>query len=213
MSLDSKEVWYDWGGANEWLFKQVNGIRAGEFYDNAMITLSNIADHHNFPYYMAGLVIFAALSYVIRKVTNRGGSPHMLAAWLGVLLVLGGGYAVEGYIIHHSKDYFSYPRPYMVLAQDTRVLETRPSDDSYHSFPSGHTAFITLMVFGLWPVLTPTLQSLGAILIAGVMWSRLVLGVHFPADVILSFLFFSALVLTIRKAIYWVLRDAFGMKC
>ena len=43
MNLPGKEVWYDWDGANEWLFKHINSIH-NEYYDNVMIALSNIAD-------------------------------------------------------------------------------------------------------------------------------------------------------------------------
>ena len=27
MNFPGKDFWYDWGGANEWIFKQVNAIQ------------------------------------------------------------------------------------------------------------------------------------------------------------------------------------------
>ena len=137
----------------------------------------------------------------------------MLAAWVAVFMVLAAGYAAEGAIIHYAKDYFSYPRPYMVLGHDTRVLEVRPKDDDYHSFPSGHAAFITMMIAGLWPVLSGKMKWAGVALVAGVCWSRLALGVHFPADVIGSFLFFFPMMVILRAIIYRILLKLFGLKC
>jgi signal peptidase II len=210
MSL--KETLYDWNGTNEWLFLEINSIQ-GEYYDKAMVVLSSIADHHLFPYYMAALAFFAVLSYGIRKITKSGNASHTAAVWFGILAVLVAGYLTEGFIIGHAKNYFSYPRPYMALSHDTRVLGNPPQDDSYHSFPSGHTGFIILMIVGLWPILSSELKLAGAVLIPAVMWSRMALGMHFPADVTWSFIIFLPLILAVRAFVYRVLRGGFGIKC
>ena len=69
MDIPGKEIWYDWGGANVWLFKQVNSF-AGYFYDKAVIQLSHMADYHRFPYYLVGLLVFALLSLIVRKAAR-----------------------------------------------------------------------------------------------------------------------------------------------
>ncbi|MDE3059695.1 MAG: phosphatase PAP2 family protein, partial [Pseudomonadota bacterium] len=121
------------------------------------------------------------------------------------------GYAAEGIIIHYIKDYFAYPRPYITLGHDhVRVLEMRAGED-YHSFPSGHAAFITLMVIGLWPVLSPNLRWLGTWLIFGVCWSRIALGVHFPVDVLAGYAMAFFLVIALRAIIYELMEMLLGL--
>jgi len=211
LSFPGKEVWYDWGGANEWLFQQINAIH-GDTYDAAMILLSRIADRHNFPYYIGGLAVFALLSFMVRKLASQGGAYHILVAWVGVFLLLGAGFVANYVIIGVMKDYFAYPRPYIALG-NVRVLELRDASDNFHSFPSGHVAFITMMVVGLWPVLSKNMKWLGAAVIFGVCWSRIALGVHFPADVVASFLIFLPLMVVVRALIYWILLRLFGLRC
>ena len=120
----SKAFLYDWNGANVAIFKAINGIHLGEMYDTVMILLSQIADRHNFPYYLMGLAAYVVLWFLASKIMGRGGVQHSLSMWLGVFLVLVGGYAADGVVIGQMKKEFSYPRPYIALASDeVRVLE------------------------------------------------------------------------------------------
>jgi len=212
MSLIDKEIWYDWGGANDAIFSWVNSI-SGDIYDKAMLLLSSIGDHHNFYYYITILAVVALLFYFVRKLSGRGGAPYLLAGWFGALIVLVASYGAEGVILPAAKNYFAYPRPYMAATYEVRMLERKPSEDDYRSFPSGHAAFITMMVVGLWPVLSKNMKIFGVLLIFGVCWSRLALGMHFPVDVLAGFLLSLVLVIIMRKIIYWILLRLFKLKC
>jgi len=212
MTLD-KSVLYDWDDVNVSIFKVVNGIHGGDMYDTFMTLLSEIGDRHNFPYYLGGLLVYALFGFVMKKIMGQGGVKPYLAGWLAVFMVLIGGYAAEGVVIGHMKSYFSYPRPYVALSHDeVRVIEHRSDNDDMKSFPSGHAAFTTLMVIGLFPMLSIALRFAGVFLIIGVCWSRLALGVHFPADVLAGFFIALIIVWVMRAVVHFVLHKVLGLR-
>jgi len=184
LTLPDKTMMYDWFGLNESIFRFVNSFH-GETYDLVMLLLTRIGDRHNFPYYMGALIVCALLGFIAKKIHSKGGAKQSLVLWLGVLLVLVGGYFGGGWTVKEIKETFAYPRPYAVLS-DVHMIDPGyyGKDDDHHSFPSGHAFFITLMVIGLWPVLSDYLRSVGLFLILGVGWSRMAVGMHFPADVL-----------------------------
>ena len=211
----SKRALYEWNGGNVWLFKQINGLHGGEAYDQVMLGISRAADYHHFPYYLAGLLVYALIALMLRNILRRGGNTAYLTMWLGIFLVLSGGFAAEAVVIKTLKTHFAYTRPYAALPPgDVHVVEKRTDpEDAHHSFPSGHTAFATLMVIGLWPALSILFRVLGLCAIVSVMWSRMALGMHFPADVLGSFFIMLALVLIIRSVLYMALRRWFHLNC
>jgi len=189
-SFDAKAAFYDWGGFNLWLFHQINGLQPGEVYDQAMQLITLAGDRHLFPYYMAFLMCCALSSAIVRKFMGSINLKRQIYRWLGVLLVFGIGYVAVAAVIYGLKDYFQYPRPFIALQEGTfRVIGGLPElEKHWQTFPSGHAAFITLAVQSLRPVMNHLLRFLGWLLILMVCWSRIALGMHFPADVLAGFL-------------------------
>ncbi|MDX2074553.1 MAG: phosphatase PAP2 family protein [Alphaproteobacteria bacterium] len=212
--MNLKPLLYDWAGANEVLFLAINSIR-GPQYDRFMQAISWIGEHEHFPYYFAAVFAFAALSLLLKTMRGQRGKWFYMTSWLGVLLVLGVGYAATGAVTNTLKDYFAYPRPYVALVNTHQVhkLEATEPRDDFRSFPSGHVVFTTLMVMALTPMLSGLLAWGGVALIALMAWSRLSLGMHFPADVIASILIAAPLISGLRWAIYTLLRKFFNIKC
>ncbi|WAH99066.1 phosphatase PAP2 family protein [Arthrobacter sp. MMS18-M83] len=69
-----------------------------------------------------------------------------------------------------------------------------------NSFPSGHTAFAVAFAFALYFLVRGTRWGAitawaGAVLAVVVAWSRIYIGVHYPSDVVASFLATSAAVI------------------
>jgi signal peptidase II len=209
----TKQNLYDWDGGNEWLFSHINALK-GNIYDASMILLSRTADHHNFPYYMCGLALIGLLGYFSRKMIHKGGTPQYIAAWFGVLIVLTVSYGADGLIVKSLKDHFAYPRPYTIV-HNVRLLDHVRDDkeDEHHSFPSGHVSFATVMLVGLWPVLSTGVGFLGLLWLVGVCWSRMALGMHFPADIVAAFLISFFLVLILRAIIYTLMYKIFRIRC
>lgn len=100
------------------------------------------------------------------------------AAWLPVLHIAATG--LSGTVVYKwLKGKTLRPRPYQVL-QDV-WLTGKPLD--YFSFPSGHTLHATVfscMILAYYPSLA-TLVILFSLMVAA---SRVVLGLHYPSDVL-----------------------------
>ncbi len=215
-----KGIFYDWAGFNKWLFIQINHLR-GELYDEIMQLVSMLGDYRNFPFFLGVLLAFAVISSLARKIAGRQGNKQYISRWTGVLAVLCIGFVVNTGTVRLAKDFFHYPRPYVALARDkdyqmepVYLLETRLTpEDEYRSFPSGHAAFATFMAVALWPLLSVDLQWLAFLYVAGVAWSRVSLGAHFPADVLWSFVMSFLLILGVRHLVYKLLRNLFGINC
>lgn len=209
-----KEYLYDWGGLNKWLFLQINSIRENS-YDAMMVFISKLAEYKLFPYYLAAIFSFFILSLLIRKIRKKGAVKQRTFMWFGIFAVLIVGFAVNGVTTKVAKNVFSYPRPYVELAKsDVNLLEAEDgADDGYRSFPSGHVAFITFIIISLWPAFRSDLKWYSLFLIALVGWSRISVGMHYPADVVGAFLITSMVIIITRMIVYFLLRKFLRIVC
>ena len=210
----NKGFLYDWVGTNEWLFKAINSLDGDPTYNALMEFLTGVGEHSNFIYYFIAIAVYAILDFVVRKINGNGGAGKSLVVWIGVLSVFASSYAVDGLAVKKLKDEFAYPRPYVVIApEDITVLGHKKADDDHHSFPSGHASFITVFICSLWPALLGKMPLYGALLIFAVCWSRIAMGMHFPADVIAGFLIALMVVLAVRYVLYTLFAKLFKWKC
>ncbi len=198
-----KEIFYEWGGANAWLFHAINNFR-GKFVDGFMQLGTFLGEHDNFPVYLA-LVILTATAIVARTGTQSPQKSHREAQhWLGVIAVFSVAYVIDGALVHWLKETLDFPRPPLVFSPESLHLIGKP--EYRHSLPSGHSAFAITVAASLWPVLN-RYWRVG--LTAFVVWvglSRVSLGVHFPTDVLAGFLVGFAVVLLARALVMALIR-------
>jgi membrane-associated phospholipid phosphatase len=217
VSFMNKYTLYDWYGYNQQLFKTINHLYVSPAYDSGMLFLTYVFDADNYPYFMMALMAYAMISAVYRRLRGIGDhkGKRYLARWTGVLVVLAVAFVAMGLTVKNMKSDFAYPRPYVALpSDDVRLLEKHAGAKNDHrSFPSGHAAFITLLIAGLWPVLSRDIRLLGVLLVSAVCWSRLAVGAHFPADVLAGFLIALIIVLIVRRFVYWLFDTLFGLEC
>ena len=188
-----KTFLYDWGGLNVWLFKLINGIHQ-PYLDSFMQWGTRLGDHDNFPLYAALIAVAAVLS------TKTRGRLALLP-WAGVLIVFVLGYFVDGLVVGWLKEWFSYPRPMLALPVTEVHVVGAPEHNLQHSFPSGHTSFAMLVAASLWPVLKSRGRWLAVLFVVWVALSRIVLGAHFPADVLAGALSCLLVVVLLRSLI------------
>jgi membrane-associated phospholipid phosphatase len=202
----SKEAFYDWYGGNVWLFQHINGL-GGDWYNSLMILLSRTGNHRNFFFIVPILIFIALAEYAWRKLGKHGNALNCLTMWFGVFCVLIASYYVSGYTVKSMKNYFEYPRPYVAIGPESvTVLESSMDNgDGYHSFPSSHATYITVLILSLWPIMVGNGRWLGLLLIFGVCWSRVAEGMHFPADVAGGFLIGLVVVTLVKTAVYSIL--------
>jgi membrane-associated phospholipid phosphatase len=203
-----KEILYDWGGANVWLFHAINDIRF-EWLDKAMLLGTALGDHNLFTLYM-GLLTLLSLVVVNKPEMNSKHYRVKAINWMSVITVFSIAYLLDGWLLGYLKPLLDFPRPPLALLQGAVNVVGTP--EYHHSLPSGHSSFAMLVTASLWPVLNRSWRIAGAIFVLWVGTSRVSLGAHFPADVMAGFLSSLAVVLIVYFAIKKLMSLFVGMK-
>ncbi|HSG88943.1 MAG TPA: phosphatase PAP2 family protein [Pseudomonadales bacterium] len=144
---------------------------------------------------------------VFQALTALGYFPFYLAAlplgyWLwdkGMFTRLAILILTSALLNGFLKDLFDDPRPALEFALDGRV------GDSY-GLPSGHAQIATVTWFWLaWELRRPWFGAVAAVIVGGICFSRLYLGVHDVEDVLAGF----ALGIVSLLLFEWLLSDRF----
>ena len=192
-----KEVLYDWGGANVWLFHVINDIRF-VWLDKVMLLGTELGNHTLFPFYL-GLLTLCAL--VVAETPGEEPAHYRLRVtrWMAVIAVFSCAYLFDGLLLAVLKPALDFPRPPLALPPGTVQIVGTP--EYHHSLPSGHSSFAMLVTASLWPVLKRGWREAGVIFVLWVGVSRISLGAHFPADVMAGFLSSLAVVMLVYVTI------------
>lgn len=197
-----KEIFYDWGGANAWLFHTINDIRF-DGLDKFMLLGTWLGDHTLFPFYLGLLTLFA-LMVVSIPVQDPAQYRVRVTRWTAVIAVFSLAYLLDGWLLGVLKPFLDFPRPLLALPLGSVHIVGIP--EYRHSLPSGHSSFAMLVTASLWPVLNRRWRVAGALFVLWVGISRMSLGAHFPADVMAGFLSSLAVVLLVYVAVQNLMR-------
>jgi membrane-associated phospholipid phosphatase len=197
-----KEIFYDWGGANVWLFHAINDIRFGGL-DQVMLLGTALGDHILFPFYLGALTLMAV---VVVNTPFQDTAHHRVrvSRWMAVIAVFSLAYMFDGMLLGFIKPLLDFPRPPLALPPGTVNIIGLP--EYHHSLPSGHSSFAMLVTASLWPVLNRNWRIAGVCYVLWVGMSRVSLGAHFPADVVAGFLSSLAVVLLVYVAVQKLMR-------
>jgi len=195
--LSVKEIVYDWGGANAWLFHLINDVHAG-WFDQFMLLGTAVGDHTSFVPILC-LLMLAAVFAVSRNYAHEPlQGEHAAMLWLGVISVFALGYWLDGALLGWLKPMLDFPRPPLALGEVNVHIVGEAK--YHHSFPSGHSSFVMLVCASLWPL--GSWWRIGGVSFA--LWvglSRISLGAHFPADVLGGFVISLLVVLAVRAMV------------
>lgn len=192
-----KEIFYDWGGANVWLFHAINDIRFA-WLDKVMLLGTGLGDHNLFPFYLSLLTLLA----LVRVNLPGQDAAHyrvQVNRWMAVIAVFSLSYLLDGMLLAVLKPLLDFPRPPLALPPGS--VQIIGVAEYHHSLPSGHASFAMLIIASLWPVMSRSWRVAGALFVLWVGISRISLGAHFPADVVAGFLSSLIVVLLVYVAI------------
>ncbi len=192
-----KEILYDWGGANIWLFHAINNVHF-EALDKFMLLGTALGEHALFPLYI-GLLTLIALSAVAKNPAR-----HQANRWISIMAVFCIAYLLDGLLIGALKPLLDFPRPPLALLPGT--VHIVGAAEFHHSLPSGHSSFAMLCVASLWPILNRYARAAGMLFVLWVGVSRISLGAHFPADVAAGFLSSLMVVLLVYAVVHAYMR-------
>jgi membrane-associated phospholipid phosphatase len=164
---------YDWGGANVDLFLAIQRTLPDRMHWLPEL-LSAIGSYWGAPAFALLLLAWW------RMHPRQAAAPPGLALCRFVL-----GLPPALAIAALSKTVLALPRPFVVLGD--AVYRAASAPDSRYTLPSGHSVYVGVLTAAMWPVLGRPGRA-GVLLFAvAVGWSRIVLGAHFPVDVIAGF--------------------------
>lgn len=189
-----KSIFYDWGGANEWLFHLINNIN-GKLLDKVMVLGSFLGSHKNFGYFQGVLILYAIFS--LSKIPDAQEKLQQIKRWFTIIAVFNIAYLADGLFLGTLKPLLDFPRPPLALPAGSLHIIGEP--ELHHSFPSGHASFAMVVVASFWPVFNRYLRIAGVFFVVWVCLSRISVGAHFPADVLGGALSSLLIVLLVRN--------------
>ncbi len=197
-----KEIFYDWGGGNVWLFHCINNIRFPGL-DSVMLLGTTLGDHTLFPLYLGMVALFGL---VVTNTPIQDNSHHRIrvSRCMAAIAVFSLAYVLDAALLGYLKPLLDFPRPPLALPPGTLNIVGIP--EYHHSLPSGHSSFAMLVAASLWPVLNRNWRIIAAIYVLWVGVSRVSLGAHFPADVMAGFLSSLAVVMLVYVAVQKLMR-------
>jgi membrane-associated phospholipid phosphatase len=198
-----KEIIYDWGGANVWLFHTINNIRS-EYLDKFMLLGTQLGEHTLFPLYLSLIALIALFTVVRAPIQDSNSCRAQATRWMAVIAVFSTAYLLDGLLVSTLKPLLDFPRPPLALPPGT--VHIIGVAEYHHSLPSGHSSFAMLCVASLWPILNRWWRVSGTFFVFWVGISRVNLGAHFPADVLAGFLSSLAVVLLVYAAVQVLMR-------
>lgn len=178
-------IWYGWDGLNTWLFELAQQVRSPAL-EPALVLVSVFGSFWLAPYY--GRVIGAQALRIVRcpdRHTIVG--CRLVSGWETVFIRYLLATALAAALVWVLKTAFDLPRPWELYGLS--IGQAPLPVNSEGSFPSGHAAFAAVLVGSLWPRFNGrAARAVLVLLLVCVGLSRVLIGAHFPADVVAGYI-------------------------
>jgi len=181
------------------VFYAINGIQ-NSWLQQIMLFVTMFGKYTMFIVY---LPIMALISFLYaRKLKTQGGEAYIIYCdkIKKTLKILIFSYLFYLLWVWGLKHLLQIPRPFVALPQTSVFIldSVRNGENPFVSFPSGHAAFSMLMLASLWQILGKPGKIIGVFLLLLIGFSRVSLGVHFPSDIIISWILSFAAVCLVK---------------
>lgn len=178
-------IWYGWDGLNIWLFELAQQARSPAL-EPALLLVSVFGSFWLAPYY--GRVIGAQALHIVRCPDRHTIVGYRLeSSWETVFFRYLLATALAAALVWVLKTTFDLPRPWELYGPGIGQVPLPVNSEG--SFPSGHAAFAAVLVGSLWPRFNGrTARAVLVLLLVCVGLSRVLIGAHFPADVVAGYI-------------------------
>jgi membrane-associated phospholipid phosphatase len=199
-----KWILYDWFGYNLSISQQVHLLVHNKCALSWLKKFSNaLGDWHLFPVH---LVLLLGTMYACLYIPKQQHRPAEAVRFLKHITLWLCSLAIGFVTIKTIKHVLHYARPYCTQGFNLTEYVHQFMHPEYclmadYSFPSGHTAYITLFVASFWSLMDKKLKIISVFLISAMMFSRVVLSHHFVADTVYALLIVLYLVQPLSTAL------------
>lgn len=191
-----KEVLYDWLGYNTEIFYFLNHIGNTWILPQFFYYLSRLFNIENFAAYYIGLCGICYWHVFVRmRATSEGLAESKTEQekrfWLlySRLIYIGICYAVFGLIYAALKFSVNLPRPFCSLpASAFKTIMNTADERCMSSFPSSHSGLAFMVTLLAWRYFGTYARLCAIGVTAAVAFSRIALAMHYPADILYSYL-------------------------
>lgn len=180
-----KEILYDFCGYNVSIFYYLNFLGNIGVIPYILSILSEFFRIWSFAIYY--MIICCYQYYVINGVDNMMRREQLYYDRFHKIVLAGICYASFGFIYAMLKFSINLPRPYCSLPEDTFfTIANMDGVRCLSSFPSAHTGLALLITICLWRYLSNLYRAIALFVVVLVAWSRIVMAMHYPADILYS---------------------------
>lgn len=181
-----KNALYDWFGLNQSLQRWFHSFDDNRIYHQTMSLASKYVGNSDlFPIH--AILIILLFGYVVHR-QNAQTSRFSLTKYHSNIIragyILCVAFLIDAVLIELCKRYFALPRPFCA----TVLSDIAQARKCYRSFPSGHAAYITILVMSMWPLMNKAFRYVAVVCLILIYVSRVALNMHFPADIFYSVL-------------------------
>lgn len=175
---------YHWNGYNKELLVSIHNFSYHPTFHLIMEIMSSYIGH--FKWATVTIPVIALLVYLSFKIKKKNQVVPYCFSALKCFAVMLISLVIAGEIVDIMKEYFAMPRPFCSVEDNlikNLAMHKAYKHKCFQSFPSGHTAYVTVLLASLWPILNFWFRLLGIAIVILVGISRVVLAMHYPMDV------------------------------
>ena len=179
-----REILYDFGGYNVEIFQIVNHLGNVWLLPQILEILSDFFRIWDFAFYY----LMACITQY-RRLKNMEDDKRLVEYRdvFDALVYMGICYAFFGFTYAVFKFSINLPRPYcsMPIGSFITILDTS-HERCLSSFPSAHVGLACMMAIFAWQYVSNIRRICMILLILAVAFARIVLAMHYPADILYS---------------------------